>query len=77
MYNVIDPGNNNISVMQTKTFLTTIKEVASVTGASTETVSRLLREGTGVSSEIRKRVEETIMELGYQPSELARSLILK
>ena len=54
---------------------TTIKEVASAAGVSTQTVSRVINERPDVSPETRKRVQEVIEELGYQPSALARSLI--
>jgi DNA-binding LacI/PurR family transcriptional regulator len=53
----------------------TIKEVASVAGVSTQTISRVINERPDVSPETRKRVQEIIKELGYQPSALARSLI--
>lgn len=44
-------------------------------GVSTQTVSRVLNERPDVSPETRKRVQEVIKELSYQPSALARSLI--
>ena len=53
----------------------TIKEVASVAGVSTQTVSRVINERPDVSPETRKRVREVIKALSYQPSALARSLI--
>lgn len=53
----------------------TIKEVASAAGVSTQTVSRVINERPDVSPETRKRVQEVIVTLGYQPSALARSLI--
>jgi LacI family transcriptional regulator len=53
----------------------TIKEVASVAGVSTQTVSRVINERPDVSPETRKRVQDVIKELSYQPSALARSLI--
>ena len=53
----------------------TIKEVASVAGVSTQTVSRVINERPDVSPETRKRVQEVIKALSYQPSALARSLI--
>lgn len=61
--------------MRTKTTRSTIKEVASVAGVSTQTVSRVINERPDVSPETRKRVQEVIDDLGYQPSALARSLI--
>jgi DNA-binding LacI/PurR family transcriptional regulator len=53
----------------------TIKEVASVAGVSTQTVSRVINERPDVSPETRRRVQEVIKNLSYQPSALARSLI--
>lgn len=61
--------------MRQKAVRSTIKEVASVAGVSTQTVSRVINERPDVSSETRKRVQEVINRLGYQPSALARSLI--
>jgi len=53
----------------------TIKEVAAAAGVSTQTVSRVINERPDVSPETRKRVQDIIDRLGYQPSALARSLI--
>ena len=61
--------------MSKKTLRATIKEVASVAGVSTQTVSRVINERPDVSPETRKRVQEVIKKLSYQPSALARSLI--
>lgn len=61
--------------MRQKLVRATIKEVASVAGVSTQTVSRVVNEMPDVSPETRKRVQEVIKELSYQPSALARSLI--
>src|SRR5512138_1146801 len=61
--------------MRPKNVRATIKEVASVAGVSTQTVSRVLNERPDVSPETRKRVQDVIKALSYQPSELARSLI--
>jgi LacI family transcriptional regulator len=58
-----------------RSFRPTIKEVASAAGVSTQTVSRVINERPDVSPETRKRVQEIIDQLGYQPSALARSLI--
>jgi len=60
---------------QQKTVRATIKEVASVAGVSTQTVSRVINERPDVSPETRQRVQDVIKELNYQPSALARSLI--
>src|SRR6266545_5509826 len=61
--------------MRPKNMRATIKEVASVAGVSTQTVSRVINERPDVSPETRKRVQEVIKALSYQPSALARSLI--
>src|SRR5215216_1407464 len=61
--------------MRSKSVRATIKEVASVAGVSTQTVSRVLNERPDVSPETRKRVQEVIKQLSYWPSALARSLI--
>jgi LacI family transcriptional regulator len=53
----------------------TIKEVAAAAGVSTQTVSRVINDRPDVSPETRKRVQEVIADLNYQPSALARSLI--
>jgi DNA-binding LacI/PurR family transcriptional regulator len=61
--------------MRSKMMRATIKEVASVARVSTQTVSRVINERPDVSPETRKRVQEVIKQLSYQPSALARSLI--
>jgi LacI family transcriptional regulator len=61
--------------MRPKSVRATIKEVASVAGVSTQTVSRVINERPDVSPETRRRVQEVIKDLSYQPSALARSLI--
>jgi LacI family transcriptional regulator len=60
--------------MRPKNMRATIKEVASVAGVSTQTVSRVINERPDVSPETRRRVQEVIKALSYQPSALARSL---
>jgi DNA-binding LacI/PurR family transcriptional regulator len=61
--------------MQKRIIRSTIKEVASVAGVSTQTVSRVINDRPDVAPETRKRVQDVINKLGYQPSALARSLI--
>lgn len=53
----------------------TIKQVASASGVSTQTVSRVINNRPDVAPETRARVIQVIKELCYQPSALARSLI--
>src|SRR4030095_5539122 len=62
-------------MMRPKMMRATIKEVAAVAGGSTPTVSRVINERPDVSPETRRRVQEVIKELSFQPSALARSLI--
>jgi len=52
----------------------TIKDVARAAGVSSMTVSRVLNDRPDVSPKTRKRVQKVIEELGYAPSEIARSL---
>jgi LacI family transcriptional regulator len=61
--------------MRRKVIRPTIKEVASMAGVSTQTVSRVINERPDVSPETRKHVQDVIEKLGYRPSALARSLI--
>jgi LacI family transcriptional regulator len=53
----------------------TIKDVARAAGISTQTVSRVINNRPDVSLETRRRIQHVIVELEYQPSALARSLI--
>src|SRR5919202_3879943 len=53
----------------------TIKHVAAAAGVSTQTVSRVINDRPDVSTETRRRVQQVIDRLGYQPSAVARSLI--
>lgn len=51
-----------------------IKDVASLAGVSTSTVSRVLSEKDNVSGETRERVLKAIKQLGYSPNPIATSL---
>jgi LacI family transcriptional regulator len=53
----------------------TIKDVARLAGVSPMTVSRVINGSVRVSPETRRRVDDSIRELGYVPSRLARGLI--
>ncbi len=53
----------------------TIKQVAKAAGVSTQTVSRVINDRPDVSPETRERIQQIILDLDYQPSALARSLI--
>jgi LacI family transcriptional regulator len=52
----------------------TIHQVAEEAGVSRQTVSRVVNNRPDVAPETRKRVQEVITRLGYQPSAIARSL---
>jgi LacI family transcriptional regulator len=54
---------------------TTIKEIARMTGVSTQTVSRVINKRPDVSPQTREAVEAAIAETGFQPSAVARSLV--
>jgi LacI family transcriptional regulator len=53
----------------------TIRDVAAASGVSHQTVSRVINDRPDVAEETRRRVQQVIEELRYQPSAIARSLI--
>lgn len=53
----------------------TIKDLANELGLSCSSVSRALNNKAGVSEETRERVHAYAKKYGYQPNELARSLV--
>lgn len=55
----------------------TIKDVAKLAGVSTASVSRVLNSKGYVSTETRKKIEDAIKLLDYEPNEVARSLTVK
>lgn len=55
----------------------TIKDVAKHAGVSPSTVSRVLNNYQFISQAKKKKVEEAIKELNFEPNEIARSLITK
>lgn len=55
----------------------TIRHVAEEAGVSIQTVSRVINDRPDVAPDTRRRVQEVIAQLGYQPSYVARSLILR
>ncbi len=57
--------------------MTTIKDVAKLAGVSISTVSRVINESKPVSPESRRKVLNAIEVLGYEPNEVARSLVTK
>lgn len=52
----------------------TIRDVARLAGISHQTVSRVINGSADVTPETRARVEAAILELGYIPSAIARSM---
>lgn len=54
-----------------------IKDIAKEAGVSVTTVSRVLNNEKYVKDEVRERVQMVIDEMGYTPSSIARSLVLK
>ncbi len=55
----------------------TIKDVAKLAEVSISTVSRVINDSKPVSPEARRRVLHAIETLGYEPNEVARSLVTK
>jgi LacI family transcriptional regulator len=51
-----------------------IEEIAKISDISRSTVSRVINYDTRVSEETRRRVQEVINRLGFQPNAMARSL---
>lgn len=54
--------------------MTTIKDIAKLSGYSIGTVSRVINAHPDVSEEARKRIEQVIAETGYQPNSNAKLL---
>jgi len=52
----------------------TIRDVARLAGVSHQTVSRVMNKREHVTRETQERVEAAILELGYRPSAIARSM---
>ena len=53
----------------------TIKEIAQMCGVSMQTVSRVINNRPDVSPATRQAVEAAIAKVGFEPSEVARSLV--
>lgn len=51
-----------------------IKDVASIAGVSTATVSHVINNSKNVSDEMKKRVHDAMTQLNYTPNTVARSL---
>ena len=55
----------------------TIRDVAALSGVSTQTVSRVINNRPDVAPDTRERVEGAIATLGYRPSAVARTLVAR
>ena len=53
----------------------TLHHVADLAGVSHQTVSRVINSNDNVRPETRERVEAAILELGYRPNAIARSMV--
>src|SRR3954453_8594915 len=62
------------SATKGRQFMANIQDVARHAGVSISTVSRVLNGTARVNSDIRRRVEEAMAALAYQPNPAARSL---
>jgi LacI family sucrose operon transcriptional repressor len=54
--------------------MATLKDVAEEAGLAVSTVSRIMNNRGYISDQARKKVDDAIKKLNYQPNELARSL---
>ena len=55
----------------------TLEKIAALAGVSRSTVSRVINDQVNVRPEVRERVQQVIVETGYQPNQAARSLASK
>lgn len=55
----------------------TLEAVAAHAGVSRATVSRVVNGGPGVRAEVREKVQESVVALGYVPNSAARSLVTR
>ncbi len=53
-----------------------IKDIAKKVDVSTATVSHVINGTRFVSEPLKKKVNDVIEELGYQPNRIARSLVM-
>jgi DNA-binding LacI/PurR family transcriptional regulator len=52
-----------------------LKDIAELTGVSTNTVSLALRGSDLVTEETKRRIKDAAEEIGYRPNEIAKSLV--
>lgn len=57
--------------------MVTIKDISKEAGVSTATVSHVINGTRFVSEPLKKKVNDVIEELGYQPNRIARSLVMQ
>jgi LacI family transcriptional regulator len=77
-YNVTVPVNGHNDTGEEALGLrkkVTIRDVAAAAGVSHQTVSRVINDRPDVADETRHRVWQVIGDLGYRPSDIARSLV--
>jgi len=55
----------------------TIKDIAKKVGVNVSTVSRVLNNRGYISDSLREKIEQAMVELNYQPNEVARTLFRK
>ena len=73
MYHIIYPDISE----KDNTIMTTLKDIAKLTGVSVNTVSRALKDMPDIGTKTKERVMRTAKELGYTPNVMARGLVLK
>lgn len=57
--------------------MTTLKDIAHLTGVSVNTVSRALKNMPDIGAKTKARVAQAAKELGYTPNVMARGLVLR
>ena len=70
---MLDNGSESLS-LEVRPPMITIREVAKHARVSVGTVSNVLAGAESVRPELRRRVEEAMRELNYEPNQIARSL---
>src|SRR6188472_1083836 len=70
-----DPVDPSAEAPARRMVRATSYDVARLAGVSQSAVSRAFRNGGSISADTRAKVEKAARELGYSPSQIARSLI--
>ncbi|MCC4723702.1 LacI family DNA-binding transcriptional regulator [Salinicoccus sp. RF5] len=55
--------------------MVTIKDVAKAAGVSPSTVSRVVKDHPGISSDTKRKIRKIMQEMGYTPNVAARNLV--